>query len=70
MPKDLSNLQGFKWNGIPGGKSKIEATTDNALEWFPELEQVFKNFNISKLQFTVANREKTSFVIIDPSKTL
>jgi uncharacterized protein HemX len=36
-------------------KGAIKKTTDNALEWFPELEKLFENFEIEHITIRVEN---------------
>lgn len=43
---------------------KILKGTNNALEWFPELEQFFKNFDIAHMKIRVKG-SKDYFAIVD-----
>lgn len=36
-------------------KGKLLKETDNALEWFPELEQLSKNFEIAHIKIRLQN---------------
>ena len=56
-------MKATKFNG-PKMKGKIVGETDSPFSWFPELENIFRNFDIDKLEFTLDNKEKTTFVII------
>jgi uncharacterized protein HemY len=36
-------------------KGKLLKSTDNALEWFPELKQLFENFEIAHIKIRLKN---------------
>ena len=46
-------------------KGAIKKTTDNALEWFPELEKLFKNFNIQHMTIKVEDSNDKFMIFKD-----
>lgn len=46
-------------------KMAVKKTTDNALEWFPELEKLFENFNVKHIKLSLEDTDDFYMIFKD-----